>query len=730
MKFINYISTISLILFSLNSFSKNIINPTDTVDIIVNSIIKGEQIAYTNPDSGKILIETAYRLSKEIKNDTLINISLLRMGNIFESKGLTDSAIYFYKKYYDKIKNKKDSNLIVVAYNNIGNAYYYKSEFSLALSYYHKALIIYNLNNDETNIGLTLHNIGLVHDDMGNHELGAEYYNKAKNIFIKTNSKDLLATCYNSLASTYQDNDYEKSIDNFRKSLLLFKEVGDSIGVCMVYSNIGDLKSDYNELDSAVIYLKRAAKLALELNDWFSLSGTYANIANLNIKQKEYYLAIIHSQKSLKYAKLGSSLMSQLDAFQTLKEANFAVKNYIHACNYTDSIIIMSDSITGIEKEKDIELMESRYQSEQKKLEIENLEKETDLSNEKLKKQKTQLFYLILIIVIFIIFLFVIIKLLRNKQKTNKELNFNKDRLTESNEELNQLVEEVTTQRDEIDIQKQKIEILYNDVSESIVYAKKIQDTLLPDSSILKDNLSGNFNIFKPKDVVSGDFYWFTKIDNQLIIAMSDCTGHGVPGALMSMLGISFLREIVNKERITQPALILQKLRKEIIHSLNQKGEIGEQKDGMDISIININTDTLEMQFAGANNPIYITTENKWVNMHKNVIAHKSESTKTILYELKPDKMPIAIFVRMDKFTNYKYQLKKGDNIYLFSDGFADQFGGPKGKKIKYKAFRDILSKVSNDNMETRRIKILKYLEDWQQNYNQIDDITILGIQI
>ena len=698
---------------------------TDTLKIINYNSRIGNEIIYASPDSAKKFISKAFILAKRINNDTLIYQTTVDMGNVYESKGKLDSAIHFYNIYYNLVKKVKDSLLIASAYNNLGNAYYYKSNYPSSLKYYQKALAIYKYTKDTLYIGLTYHNIGMVHQDMGNAETAFNYYTKAEAIFINKNDTGLLATCYNSLASIYIDDDYDKSMKYYRKSLALFNNIRDSVGVCMVYANIGDVKNDNNEIDSAIYYIEKAANMAYNLNDFFSLTGIYANLSKLKLKQKEYYISIIYSLKSLKYAKLSSSLSSQVDAYNLLKKANYAIENYRDALLYSDSLALMKDSIFNIERTKDIQLMESKYQAENNKLRIKNLENEQELSKEKDKKQKNQLFYMLLILVLVFAFSIFIVRLLISKQKTNKELNISKDNLIEKNEELNQLVEEVTSQKDEIDTQRNKLEGLYSDVSQSISYAQKIQDSLIPDTKLLSQNVDDGFVIFKPKDVVSGDFYWHTKIENKLVIAVSDCTGHGVPGAFMSMLGISFLREIVQKEYITQPALILKKLRKEIIISLKQTGKIGEQKDGMDMSLISIDTDTLELEYAGANNPIYIIKKKKTETNDKIIQFEESN-----LYEFKADKMPIAIFIRMDKFTNHKIQLEKGDIIYMFSDGFADQFGGEKGKKFKYKSFKNLLLNASAHDMDTQKSLITKGLQDWQGKYSQIDDITLLGLKI
>ena len=296
---------------------------------------------------------------------------------------------------------------------------------------------------------------------------------------------------------------------------------------------------------------------------------------------------------------------------------------------------------------------------------------------------------------------------------------------------------EILQQKKLIEQRSKELQEVYDLVNNSINYAKRIQQSILPDSKILNKSFNDNFVFFKPKDKVSGDFYWWAKTEEQTIVTVSDCTGHGVPGAFMSLLGISYLREIVQKEYISHPGVILRKLRKEIIKALKQKGEMGEQKDGMDMALISINNKTNVLQFAGANNPLYVITNKKLP------ITNKSENTIRLLnnsdlgvkslkyfYEIKPDKMPIGIYEKMDDFTNHEIPLQKGDKLYLFSDGFADQFGGPKDKKFKYKSFKKLILEHSELPMDIQKESLFKACKDWKNNVEQVDDITVVGIEI
>ena len=254
----------------------------------------------------------------------------------------------------------------------------------------------------------------------------------------------------------------------------------------------------------------------------------------------------------------------------------------------------------------------------------------------------------------------------------------------------------------------------------------------MPDGIILNKYFDEHFVLFKPRDVVSGDFYWVTHVEDQTIVTAADCTGHGVPGAFMSMLGVSFLREIVINEYITHPGVILRKLRKVIINALKQKEETGDSKlgssnnDGMDMALISINHKTNMMQYAGANNPLYIINPNRkeWPKEAFPFGVNLGGA------EIKPDKMPISIYKKMDKFITHEIQLEKGDQLYMFSDGFADQFGGPKGKKFKYKPFKQMLLENADKSMKEQKEILAQIFENWKGDLEQIDDVVVLGIKI
>ena len=274
-----------------------------------------------------------------------------------------------------------------------------------------------------------------------------------------------------------------------------------------------------------------------------------------------------------------------------------------------------------------------------------------------------------------------------------------------SSEELNQANASLRTAKAEIE-QKNK------DIMDSIKYAKRIQDAILPTERLMNQLLSGSFILFQPKDIVSGDFYWAQHSRNGLLIAAVDCTGHGVPGAFMCMIGNALLNEIVKEKSITKPDEVLNMLRDGVIGSLRQKGEEGESKDGMDICLCNVNTKTMTLDYAGANNPLYIIRNGE-------------------LTEYKADKQPIGYYLGSnDPFTNKQVEIQEGDSIYIFSDGYPDQFGGPNGKKFKYRPFKELLISIQDRSMQEQGDILDKKMKQWKGELEQVDDICVLGIRI
>ncbi len=554
---------------------------------------------------------------------------------------------------------------------------------------------------NHTELAEYLNSSGLNYWRTGELNKAIEYFKKSIEINEKINNKNAVKTLYNYIGLIFTDKEeYDSSIYYLKKSLeinRIFKnqdEISDNlINISIALQG----KEQYNESNE---FIYDALKIVKEQNDIKKLKNCYSILA-------ENYEKLGNVDKSFEYFNLAASFAKHLQ--------EKALKSYEYKTKLAEA--------EKIAKEKELVntveiLEEANEKNKQIALQVELLNKEKELKDLALKEEEARSrefearekarkitnYYFGAILIIFSIFFILLYWQFKEKKKSNILL-------AQRNKETKTQKEEIEVQRDIANHQKQKI-------TSSIKYAKHIQSAILPPISYIKKILPDHFILYKPKDIVSGDFYWITEKDGIVIIAAADCTGHGVPGAFMSMLGIAFLNEIVNKIAINKhiPSFkaseILNQLRDQVIRSLHQTYDVDNLKDGMDISICIIDIDHKRMQYAGAHNPVYIFRNNK-------------------LIELAADSMPIGMYKNLDQpFTNNEIKLEIGDHLYMFSDGYYDQFGGEENKKFMIKNFRELLSEIHQKPMQEQRAILENTIEEYQGDNDQMDDILIIGIKI
>ena len=388
----------------------------------------------------------------------------------------------------------------------------------------------------------------------------------------------------------------------------------------------------------------------LSIDNTYLLSTTCNKIARMYEGEGNFKNALNYYQKSMR-------LESEVQA-QRAKQQNIQ--------HVKDSILLVSSEIMH--------------------------EKEISYQKEVTKKKERNLFYITCSLFVFLI-LFVLV--LRSWRKTKSQ---------------NKIIE---NQKSDIESQKSKLEESHKEITDSINYAKNIQDALMTSSEYIKDALPESFVFFLPKDVVSGDYYWVYKFsEDEVFFTVADCTGHGVPGAFMSMIGTSLLNENIVDYKIHNPAEVLGNMRSKIIESLNDHSSKTNNKDGMDMALCKLNLKTKTLDYTGANNPLVHISDGK-------------------LNYIKGNSQPVGLSIIDNKpFTNHHVKLKKGDMIYIYSDGYQDQFGGPRGKKYMVKKFKTFLSKLSQLSIEEQRVKIQEEFHGWKGNHDQVDDICVMGIRV
>jgi serine phosphatase RsbU (regulator of sigma subunit)/Tfp pilus assembly protein PilF len=649
-------------------------------------------------------------------------------GNYIKSINFFEESLLLRKELGDK---KGES----AALNNIGLNYASQGNFVKAIEYYHRSLKMDEELGYLKGVASSYDNIGVIHYQQNNYSEANEYYQKSLQILNellkKTTNNNEKQDINKSISSSYTNiglvyysqKKLSKALEFYNKSLKMIEELGDKQGMSQAYNNIGMVYDDQENFAKAIEYYQKAVTMLEDIDDKGGAVVVLNNIAILKNRQKNYKESIIFSEKSLNVCKEIGSIDDERIAWSHLAVSYKGLKNFEKSLNCYERSMHLKDSIFNIEKNNQFSEMEAKYNNEKKQKEIELLNKNKELQKIEVKSLKLQKYAFVIGFILTLTLAFVSFRSIRQKRKANILLSEQKNEIEERNEELNQQNEEICTQRDEIEAQrdlvsdqKKQIENIYSEVTDSIYYAERIQKAVMPSAEYLSNLLQDYFILFKPKDIVSGDFYYVAKRNQFLLIAVADCTGHGVPGAFMSMLGISFLNEIIAKDNIMQADHVLNELREYVVKSLQQKGVSGEQKDGMDISFIVYDTLTNVLQYSGANSPLYIVSKDS-----------------NELTEIKSDKMPVSIFVYMKPFTNHVIKVQQGDIIYLCSDGYSDQFGGNAGRKFYSKHLKQILVKNCNEPMIVQKELLEKAVEDWKKNegviYKQTDDITVMGIK-
>ncbi len=678
----------------------------------------GDQFEYTNPDSALVYYQNALTLSEKINSKKYISKCSYYIGVLFFNQNKYIESLAYYKKALKidrKIKNQKGEATNLA---NIGLIYFNQSNYLKALSYYQQALLLNEEINNRDGFAVNLGNLGTVYSSIGSYEKAVECYEKALEISLELGVESYEASNYENIGILYSSKkEYKVALEYYLKSLSINERLGDKNRISISLGNIGNVYFELKDYKISLEYLKRALELSKETGDQAGVAVNMGNIGSLYTKIEEYEIAIDYCKKSLLIAKEIGFLDQERYSYLFLSEAYKGLGKYKKSLEYRELWIEINDSIFNFEKSKVITEMTLKYNYEKRKsidsianskqIEIKNIEVKK-ANNEQQQQQEQRNLFIGAFVIVFILAGFIFRSYL-HKKKAISLLALQKS--------------EIIYQRNEIEKQKELVELINNEVSQSINYAMRLQQAILPEQSVLENILADYFVLFKPKDKVSGDFYWWSSVMGKTVITAADSTGHGIPGAFLSMLGSTLLREIVQKDKITETDVILGRLREGVIEALKQKGKLGEQKDGMDMSIITIDHKTNVIQFSGANNPIYILTNNKLKNL-------EPLNDFNNFYEIKANKMPIAIFDRMDAFTSHEVQLNKGDQIYLFSDGFSDQFGGDKGKKFKTKEFKRVLSENRDRPMKEQKEILNRIFESWKGDLEQLDDVVVLGVKI
>lgn len=672
--------------------------------------------------------EESLKVYKELGNKIAVSRGLTNLGIAYDDLSNYAKAIEYYEEALVMKIELNDSVGISAIFNNMGEVHKDKGNYVEAIEYYEKSLNIDKSLNDKAGIAICLLNIGKIHFFQKNYDKAGEYYEESLSLAEEIDNKRIIVNDLNNIGEVLiADGKYLLAIVNLEKSIELCNHMGDESEKARAILYLGDVFVELERYSEAIKQYEKAFDIHVKLGEEGKVATVNIKIGEALCKTGNYNKAIQFSIKGLQIAQKVGSKDNISKASRVLSKSYAKSLNFKKAYNYSVLYKETHDSIYTIESQKQISTIEHSFELERKQSEIElqdiRLEKQEAEITQQQVKQKALLggFFAVLIIVILAVLGNIRIR------KAKDIITEQKEEIQVSNESLNNTNEELRVTLEMLSHQKEVIEKTNKKITDSIHYAKYIQTAILPQKEKIGKIFNDYFVMYKPKDIVSGDFYWTTQIDGKTIIAAADCTGHGVPGAFMSILGITFLNDIVNKDSVTKTDIVLNYLRSEIINALKQNNSIGEQLDGMDVGLCSIDFSKMNLQFSGANTPLYIVRSKEEESISD---ASMTEFNDSILYEIKGDKMPISMYRKMVDFNMVEINLKKGDCLYMFSDGFIDQFGGPDTKRFQSKNFKQMLLSNCKKPMSEQKIEIEKVFSSWKHNNEQIDDIMVVGFVV
>jgi serine phosphatase RsbU (regulator of sigma subunit) len=619
-------------------------------------------------------------------------------------------------------------------YRNMGVGYMFKTEFNKSMLFLDSSSIIADLLKSQKLKAEALINTGSANLNFGKLDKALSSYFSAIKLFQNLNDSSSLTRCYNNIGNTfYYLGNIDEALNYYRQAEAMGKKRNDKVLLVKIYNGLGVIFTTKKNLVKAIEYFKLAEKANNEVGDKLSTAGILNNIAAIYLEQKKYSDAILFYFKYGEISREVGDKKGMANSYGSLGECYREMGDYENALNYFDKQLVLADSF-NVTKQKmmayfgisEVYQAKNDYKSAIKyyrkyvsfkdsasnqtmnlniakitaKLENEKADREKELKQEKaeaehmaeIKKQKIIIWSVIIALVLSFLLIYFVFRNFSQKKKANILLSHK-----------NKIIEE-----------KNK------DITDSITYAKRIQEAILPPEHFVNKFLPESFILYKPKDIVAGDFYWMEVFPAgedlgvaNILIAAADCTGHGVPGAMVSVVCSNALNRCVKEFGITDPGKILDKTRELVLDTFAKSDK--DVKDGMDISLVSIhrapNSEHTTLKWAGANNPL-------WFAQDKNFI------------EINSNKQPIGKTDNPLPFTTHTIRLNKGDLVYLFTDGYADQFGGPNGKKFKYKQFKETLASILNLSMREQSRMLNKKFEEWRGDLEQVDDVCIIGIKI
>lgn len=647
-------------------------------------------------DERKLLEATQKKLDlcQQIKDSACILYSHLNLAGYYRRQGNLPKALEYFQKGLSACVQLNYREGIARSQAELADMYLDQGDTTHAIELYDKIMLIAREMGNKSLLARAIMQAGGLYNTIGNYTKALDYYDQARRMFEEENDKQGLMEIYKNSCDTYNaKKDYEKALVDCKKAIQLAEELKNPIAVVNFMGRLANIYSNMLDYKSAVDCINQAIQYHIEHRDYGGdmLAWLRSRLARIYYKQKDFKKAKQYSDMTLETMKDANDADVDMDLEKLAAKIDSACGNYKEAYAHYQQYILLRDKLNSDEVRKAAtkEKFQNDYDKQKAADKAEQDRKDLQANEEK-RKQKVIIYSVIAVLVLVLLFSIFIFRSLRVTRKQKEIIEFKEK---------------------ETQIQKHLIEEKHKEITDSINYAERIQKSFLATQDLLDEHLKDHFVVFQPKDVVSGDFYWAGKLNNsQFALAIADSTGHGVPGAIMSLLNITSLEKAI--ENLTAPADILNHTRKTIIDRLKKDGSLEGGKDGMDCILLSFDFKNNKLTYSAANNPVWLVRKNS-------------------LIEFAPDKMPVGKHDRDNiPFGQHEVELQKGDVVYAITDGMPDQFGGPLGKKYKYKQLKELLVSIADLPLAEQKTSIYTALSNWKGNLEQVDDITIVGIKI
>lgn len=687
---------------------------------------------YDQEEKNSVLAENYLIEAKKIAeniNGTSLRITIYnKLGVFYRNQSKYDEAIKFHSESYSLAKETGNIPMQVSALNNLGVVYRRIDNHAIATEYHIKALRLAEEVKDSFNISVAYNSLGNIFSLNGRYDEAIDYFGKALGISEAMNNKLGQAMNTNNIGEVYEfKGDYLKAKEFYGKSLDFNNQIKSLKGIAISYNALGKMDLYTGNYNSAYSYFCRALEIDKSIGDKKFIADSYINLSRVLLALNRLKETKINLDRGIFIARDIKSLTHLQQAYETYCQYYQKLNRYDSALQYYVFASEVKDSILNVKNSRNISTIQTIYETEKKENEIKMLKQSQELKQKELNRQKIQKYGLMISLFLTSGVIILIYIALRSKRDGNKILSHKIEEIEKQNVLLEKQKTEIQQQKEEIERSKNFIEqknsnleeaykIIENyieKITDSIRYAERIQESIQPTNEIVREVFADSFVYNKPKDIVSGDFVWMVTSGNKIYFALADCTGHGVPGAFMSIIGINLLNQAVNLHHFYRPDQFASFLNEQLILRLRKLENEQVLKDSMDVAICIFDKESFQLSYTGLLIPIFIQSGG-------------------LISEIKPNHRTLGTSFN-EKATTFEvndYKLIKGDWIYLASDGYFDQLGGDQAKKLTRNRFKQIISKNYLLTGQEQKDIIEKEIMSWMGKNEQIDDVLIWGVKI